>query len=69
MSSLKERLDYIEETKLLIREAIKEKGIDCDTSVPFREYKNKIQQIRTDDNFVLVGQIEFPIENFKEYQE
>lgn len=47
MSEYVEKLDYLEETKALIREAIVEKGVDVSESDSFRSYAEKIEEITT----------------------
>lgn len=45
--SIKSDLDYLEETKGLIKEAIINKGQDIDANTPFRDYVDKIADIQT----------------------
>lgn len=46
--SIKNELDYLEETKGLIKEAIINKGQDIDDNTPFRDYVEKIDDISTE---------------------
>ena len=46
MGSIKEKIDYIKETKDLIREAIIAQGVDVPENTTFREYANKIDSIK-----------------------
>lgn len=48
MSSLNEKLDYLNETKQLIRSSIVQRGLPIDDSVPFRDYASKILEINSD---------------------
>lgn len=49
MGSINEKLDYLEETKGLIKQAIINKGQSITDDVPFREYVEKISAISTGD--------------------
>ena len=46
MGSIKEKIDYVKETKGLIREAIIAQGVDVPENTTFREYANKIDSIK-----------------------
>ena len=48
MSSLNEKLDYLNETKQLIRSSIIQRGLPVDDSVPFRDYADMILEIDSD---------------------
>ena len=43
-----EKLEYLNNTKTLIKNAIINKGQEVTSSTPFREYANKINNIETD---------------------
>lgn len=43
--TIADRLNYLIETKRLIREAIIARGVEVPENTPFREYANKISQI------------------------
>ena len=43
--TIADRLNYLIETKRLIREAIIARGVEVPEDTPFREYANKISQI------------------------
>jgi len=45
MSTIKQKLEYLEETKELIRQAIIDKGILVSLEDTFREYADKINSI------------------------
>lgn len=47
MGTIAEKLNYLMESKTLIENAIKHKGISIDANTPFRELSNKIAQIET----------------------
>ena len=47
MSTLSEKLDYLNETKNEIKEAIKNKGVELTDNTPFRKYANKIYDIES----------------------
>ena len=44
--TLYENLEYLNETKGLIKQAIIDKGVEIDNNTPFREYVNKIGEIQ-----------------------
>lgn len=46
MGSIKEKIKYIKETKKLIREAIIAQGVDVPENTTFRDYANKIDNIK-----------------------
>ena len=46
LGTIAEKLLYLAETKALIREAIIEKGVGVEKSVPFRIYPDKIKEIK-----------------------
>jgi hypothetical protein len=48
MSTTVEKLEYLNETKSVIKQAIINKGVAVDDTVPFRSYANKISSIKTD---------------------
>lgn len=52
MSSLNEKLDYLNETKQLIRSSLVQKGQTVDDSTPFRDYASKILNIDTQSDFI-----------------
>ena len=43
-----EKLEYLNNTKTLIKNAIINKGQEITSSIPFREYVDKINNIETD---------------------
>ena len=43
------KLDYLDDTKVLIKDAIIEKGQDITDDVTFREYVDKIKEISSGD--------------------
>ena len=45
VGSVKEKLDYILETKENIKQAIKDTGIEVPEDLSFREYGSKIQEV------------------------
>ena len=45
MGTFAEKVSYLNETKLLIKDAIKNKGVAVEEDTPFREYANKIASI------------------------
>lgn len=45
VGSVKEKLDYILETKENIKQAIKDTGIEVPENLSFREYGSKIQEV------------------------
>jgi len=45
MGTLKEKLEYIAETKDLIKNAIKAKGVDVSSTATFRSYADSIMDI------------------------
>lgn len=45
IGSVKEKLDYILETKENIKQAIKDTGIEVPEDLSFREYGSKIQEV------------------------
>ena len=45
MGTFAEKVSYLNDTKLLIKEAIKNKGVTVEEDTPFREYANKIANI------------------------
>lgn len=47
MSSLKDKLEYLDETKSEIKSAIEEKGVTVEDNTTFREYAEKILEIET----------------------
>ena len=49
MWTLKEKLDYLEETKLQIKQAIIEKGIEVNDKDTFRSYVDKIREIKSSE--------------------
>ena len=50
MMSLSNKLDYLEETKAQIKNAIMQKGIQIADTDTFRSYANKISQIKESGN-------------------
>lgn len=70
--SATDKLDYLEETKTLIRNAINEKGVEVTENDTFRSYADKIVSIRTSEGFAIgfIGMAPFGIneeENTKRY--
>lgn len=47
MGTIAEKLEHLETTKLLIKQAIIDKDVDVPASTPFREYAEKIGQIQS----------------------
>lgn len=47
MSTLSDKLNFLNETKNEIKEAIKNKGVELTDNTPFREYANKIYDIES----------------------
>lgn len=45
MSTLSEKLDYLNETKNEIKQAIREQDVQFEDEIPFRKYANKIREI------------------------
>lgn len=45
MGTLEEKLNYLNETKNLIRQALIAKGVEVPENTPFREYAEKINTI------------------------
>lgn len=45
MGTLKEKLEYIAETKDAIKDAIEAKGVDVSSTATFRSYANSIMDI------------------------
>ena len=52
MSSINEKLDYLNETKQLIRSSLVQRGQTVDDSTPFRDYASKILNIDTQSDFI-----------------
>lgn len=52
MGSLNEKLDYLSETKQLIRSSLVQRGQTVDDSTPFRDYASKILNIDTQSDFI-----------------
>lgn len=52
MGSLNEKLDYLNETKQLIRSSLVQRGQTVDDSTPFRDYASKILNIETQSDFI-----------------
>lgn len=50
MGSISDKLEYLIDTKEEIRSAINDKGVAVDTTIPFREYGDKIRDIPTTIN-------------------
>ena len=46
-----DKLEYLNDTKALLKAAIINKGQEVTPSTPFREYANKINNIETDFDF------------------
>ena len=62
VGSVKEKLDYILETKENIKQAIKDTGIEVPEDLSFREYGSKIQEVIDTTiipQFTLDGFVEF----------
>lgn len=55
LEDINAKLDYIEVTKQLIKQAIENKGQDIEDTDTFREFVNKISNIKTKTNFVANG--------------
>jgi hypothetical protein len=55
INDVQTKLNYLDETKQLIKNAITEKGQDIEDDDAFREYVEKIQDIKTSSNFVMSG--------------
>jgi len=51
MGTTSTKLNYLNQTKNLIAQAIRGKGVEVDTNSTFRSYANKIRQI----NAIVVG--------------
>lgn len=51
MGATSNKLNYLNQTKNLIAQAIRGKGVEVDTKATFRSYANKIKQIKA----VVVG--------------
>lgn len=49
LEEVQEKLDYLDETKQLLKQAIKNKGQTIQDDDPFREYVEKVQSIKTDN--------------------
>ena len=49
LDEVQEKLDYLDETKQLLQQAIKNKGQTIQDDDPFREYVEKVQSIKTDN--------------------
>lgn len=47
MGTLKEKLEYIAETKEAIKDAIESKGVDVSSTATFRSYADNISSIPT----------------------
>ena len=58
------KLDYLEITKALIKEAIENKGQEIEETDTFREFVNKISNIQTKSNFhhLVVGTTNYNIQ-------
>ena len=52
MSSINEKLDYLNDTKQLIRSSLVQRGQTVDDSTPFRDYASKILNIDTQSDFI-----------------
>ena len=52
MSSINEKLDYLNDTKQLIRSSLVQRGQTVDDSTPFRDYASKILSIDTQSDFI-----------------
>ncbi|MEG2716927.1 MAG: hypothetical protein RR961_06260 [Eubacterium sp.] len=61
MGTMEEKLNYLEETKRLIRNAIIGKGVDVPENTPFREYAEKINIIVVAIEPISTGTPESPI--------
>lgn len=52
MGSINEKLDYLNDTKQLIRSSLVQRGQTVDDSTPFRDYASKILNIDTQSDFI-----------------
>lgn len=52
MSTITEKLNYLNETKSLIKQAIVDKGVDVSDSDTFRSYADKIDTISANNNII-----------------
>lgn len=67
MGTTAEKLEYLSDTKELIRLAIIEKGVQVDTSDTFRSYPEKIAQIEAGSSWYNFSDLIIQLNDFTEY--